>query len=159
MEKNSTVYQTYVQILHRELIPAMGCTEPIAIAYCAAMARSVLGVIPDRVEITASGNIIKNVKSVVVPNTNGSKGISAAAAIGILGGDETTQLEVIAHVSEEAKARLADYLKTTLITVTPADSEYVLDVTVTVHHGTSYASVGQSMNIPIWFTSKRTIGF
>lgn len=141
MEKNSTVYQTYVWILHRELIPAMGCTEPIAIAYCAAMARSVLGALPDRVEITASGNIIKNVKSVVVPNTNGSKGIAAAAAIGILGGDETAQLEVIAHVSEEAKARLGDYLKTTPITVAPADSEYVLDVTVTVHHGEGYASV------------------
>ena len=141
MEKNSTVYQTYVRILHRELIPAMGCTEPIAIAYCAAMARSVLGALPDRVEITASGNIIKNVKSVVVPNTNGSKGIAAAAAIGILGGDETAQLEVIAHVSEEAKARLGDYLKTTPITVAPADSEYVLDVTVTVHHGEGYASV------------------
>ena len=141
MEKNSIVYQTYVQILHRELIPAMGCTEPIAIAYCAAMARSVLGALPDRVEITASGNIIKNVKSVVVPNTNGSKGIAAAAAIGILGGDETAQLEVIAHVSEEAKERLGDYLKTTPITVAPAESEYVLDVTVTVHCGGAYASV------------------
>ena len=141
MEKNSIVYQTYVRILHRELIPAMGCTEPIAIAYCAAMARSVLGALPDRVEITASGNIIKNVKSVVVPNTNGSKGIAAAAAIGILGGDERAQLEVIAHISEEAKGRLRDYLNTTPITVAPADSEYVLDVTVTVHHGEAYASV------------------
>lgn len=141
MEKNSIVYQTYVRILHRELIPAMGCTEPIAIAYCAAMARSVLGALPDRVEITASGNIIKNVKSVVVPNTNGSKGIAAAAAIGILGGDERAQLEVIAHVSEEAKERLRDYLNTTPTTVAPADSEYVLDVTVTVHHGEAYASV------------------
>lgn len=141
MEKNSIVYQTYVRILHRELIPAMGCTEPIAIAYCAAMARSVLGALPNRVEITASGNIIKNVKSVVVPNTNGSKGIAAAAAIGILGGDERAQLEVIAHVSEEAKERLRDYLNTTPITVAPADSEYVLDVTVTVHHGEAYASV------------------
>lgn len=141
MEKNSIVYQTYVRILHRELIPAMGCTEPIAIAYCAAMARSVLGALPDRVEITASGNIIKNVKSVVVPNTNGSKGIAAAAAIGILGGDERAQLEVIAHVSEEAKERLRDYLNTTPITVAPADSGYVLDVTVTVHHGEAYASV------------------
>ena len=141
MKKNSIVYQTYVRILHRELIPAMGCTEPIAIAYCAAMARSVLGALPDRVEITASGNIIKNVKSVVVPNTNGSKGIAAAAAIGILGGDERAQLEVIAHVSEEAKGRLRDYLNTTPITVAPADSEYVLDVTVTVHHGEAYASV------------------
>lgn len=141
MEKNSIVYQTYVRILHRELIPAMGCTEPIAIAYCAAMARSVLGALPDRVKITASGNIIKNVKSVVVPNTNGSKGIAAAAAIGILGGDERAQLEVIAHVSEEAKERLRDYLNTTPITVAPADSGYVLDVTVTVHHGEAYASV------------------
>lgn len=141
MEKNSIVYQTYVRILHRELIPAMGCTEPIAIAYCAAMARSVLGALPDRVEITASGNIIKNVKSVVVPNTNGGKGIAAAAAIGILGGDERAQLEVIAHVSEEAKERLRDYLNTTPITVAPEDSEYVLNVTVTVHHGEAYASV------------------
>ena len=141
MEKNSIVYQTYVRILHRELIPAMGCTEPIAIAYCAAMARSVLGALPDRVKITASGNIIKNVKSVVVPNTNGSKGIAAAAAIGILGGDERAQLEVIAHISEEAKGRLRDYLNTTPITVAPADSGYVLDVTVTVHHGEAYASV------------------
>ena len=141
MEKNSIVYQTYVRILHRELIPAMGCTEPIAIAYCAAMARSVLGALPDRVEITASGNIIKNVKSVVVPNTNGSKGIAAAAAIGILGGDERAQLEAVAPVSAEAKERLRDYLNTTPITVAPADSEYVLDVTVTVHHGEAYASV------------------
>lgn len=141
MESNSTVYQTYVKILQRELAPAMGCTEPIAIAYCAAMARSVLGDLPDRVEIIASGNIIKNVKSVVVPNTNGSKGIAAAAAIGILGGDENAQLEVIAHVTEEAKGQLAEYLKNTPVTVIPAESDHVLDVTVTVYRGESYASV------------------
>lgn len=141
MESNSKVYQTYVEILQRELVPAMGCTEPIAIAYCAAMARSVLGAIPDRVEITASGNIIKNVKSVIVPNTNGRKGIAAAAAIGILGGDENAQLEVIAHVPEEAKARLGEYLENTPVSVAPAASEYVLDVTVTVYRGDSSASV------------------
>ena len=141
MESNSTVYQTYVKILQRELVPAMGCTEPIAIAYCAAMARSVLGALPDRVEIIASGNIIKNVKSVVVPNTNGSKGIAAAAAIGILGGDENAQLEVIAHVTEQAKGQLAEYLKNTPVTVIPAESDHVLDVTVTVYRGGSYASV------------------
>lgn len=141
MESNSTVYQTYVKILQRELVPAMGCTEPIAIAYCAAMARSVLGALPDRVEIIASGNIIKNVKSVVVPNTNGSKGIAAAAAIGILGGDENAQLEVIAHVTEEAKGQLAAYLENTPVTVAPAESDHVLDVTVTVYRGGSYASV------------------
>lgn len=141
MESNSKVYQTYVEILQRELVPAMGCTEPIAIAYCAAMARSVLGAIPDRVEITASGNIIKNVKSVIVPNTNGRKGIAAAAAIGILGGDENAQLEVIAHVPEEAKAQLGEYLESTPVSVAPAASEYVLDVTVTVYRGDSSASV------------------
>lgn len=141
MESNSTVYQTYVKILQRELVPAMGCTEPIAIAYCAAMARSVLGALPDRVEIIASGNIIKNVKSVVVPNTNGSKGIAAAAAIGILGGDENAQLEVIAHVAAEAKCQLAEFLKNTPVTVIPAESDHVLDVTVAVYRGESYASV------------------
>ncbi|WP_303926046.1 serine dehydratase subunit alpha family protein [Subdoligranulum variabile] len=141
MESNSKVYQTYVKILQRELVPAMGCTEPIAIAYCAAMARSVLGAIPDRVEIIASGNIIKNVKSVIVPNTNGRKGIAAAAAIGILGGDENAQLEVIAHVPEEAKAQLGEYLENTPVSVAPAASEYVLDVTVTVYRGDSSASV------------------
>lgn len=141
MESNSKVYQTYVKILQRELVPAMGCTEPIAIAYCAAMARSVLGAIPDRVEIIASGNIIKNVKSVIVPNTNGRKGIAAAAAIGILGGDENAQLEVIAHVPEEAKAQLGKYLENTPVSVAPAASEYVLDVTVTVYRGDSSASV------------------
>ena len=71
LERNSPVYQTYVRILERELVPAMGCTEPIAIAYCAAVARSVLGELPDRIHIEASGNVIKNVKSVVVPNTGG----------------------------------------------------------------------------------------
>ena len=84
MNSNSMTYQAYVQILKEELLPAMGCTEPIAIAYCAAKARDVLGEIPDSIEVEASGNIIKNVKSVVVPNTEGRKGLEAAAAIGVL---------------------------------------------------------------------------
>ena len=92
MEANSTIYQTYVKILARELVPAMGCTEPIALAYCAAKARSVLGKLPDRIRVEASGNIIKNVKSVVVPNTGGRSGIAAAVAIGVLGGDENARL-------------------------------------------------------------------
>ena len=75
MEKNCPTYRNYVEILRRELVPAMGCTEPIAIAYCAAKARAVLGCLPDKVTIAASGNIIKNVKSVIVPNTGGRKGI------------------------------------------------------------------------------------
>lgn len=75
MDKQSRTYQAYVQILKEELIPAMGCTEPIAIAYAAAKARDVLGGMPDKVEIGVSSNIIKNVKSVIVPNTDGMKGI------------------------------------------------------------------------------------
>ena len=100
MDRSSTVYQTYVKILKRELVCAMGCTEPIALAYCAAKARSVLGELPDRIIVEASGNIIKNVKSVVVPNTGGRCGIEAAAAIGALGGDENAQLQVIAGITD-----------------------------------------------------------
>ena len=84
MDKNCHTYQAYVDILRRELVPAMGCTEPIAIAYCAAKARAALGTLPDQITVAASGNIIKNVKSVIVPNTDGRKGIEAAAAVGVL---------------------------------------------------------------------------
>ena len=80
------IYSAYLRILRDELVPAMGCTEPIAIAYAAALARQTLGAMPERVEIEASGSIIKNVKSVVVPNTNGMKGIEAAAAVGLIAG-------------------------------------------------------------------------
>ena len=95
MTKDNEKYQAYVQILNEELIPAMGCTEPIALAYAAAKAREVLGCLPDRVCIGASGSIIKNVKSVIVPNTNHLKGIPAAAAAGIVAGNAEKELEVI----------------------------------------------------------------
>ena len=135
MKKNTPIYNCYVEILKRELVPAMGCTEPIAIAYCAAKARSVLGCLPDKVTIAASGNIIKNVKSVIVPNTGGRKGIEAAAAIGIVAGDETAGLEVIAKPCEEDKARLDDYLAHTEINVEFAQSDHVLDIIVKVSKG------------------------
>ena len=86
MQKTDHRYHHFVQILREELVPAMGCTEPIAIAYGAAKAREILGCLPESVLIEASGNIIKNVKSVVVPNTGGLKGIEAAAAAGIVAG-------------------------------------------------------------------------
>lgn len=86
MNKADEKYQAYVQILKEELVPAMGCTEPIALAYAAAKAREVLGCLPDKVVIEASGSIIKNVKSVIVPNTNHLKGIPAAATAGIIAG-------------------------------------------------------------------------
>ena len=82
MEKTNVKYNAYIKILEEELRPAMGCTEPIALAYAAAVARKVLGELPDKVVIGASGSIIKNVKSVIVPNTDHLKGIPAAAAAG-----------------------------------------------------------------------------
>lgn len=100
MNKNDIRYQAYIDILKEELIPAMGCTEPIALAYAAATARELLGCMPERVEIGASGSIIKNVKSVIVPNTGHLKGIPAAAAAGIVAGDANKQLEVISHVTD-----------------------------------------------------------
>ena len=141
MEKDSLVYRTYVDILRRELVCAMGCTEPIAIAYCAARARAALGALPERMDIEASGNIIKNVKSVVVPNTNGGRGIAVAAAIGVLGGDETAQLQVISHVSEEARASLANFLSAVPVRITTSTSGRLLDVTVTLFCGEHYARV------------------
>lgn len=131
----------YMEILKRELVPAMGCTEPIAIAYCAAKAREVLGAEPDKVLVEASGNVIKNVKSVIVPNTEGCKGVEAAAAIGILAGDASKELEVISSVTEGQKAQLRRYLQEGDITVRPLDSEFLLDMIVTVYAGSSSASV------------------
>ena len=141
MEKTSLSYKTYVEILRRELIPAMGCTEPIAVAYCAAVARSYLGELPEALHVEASGNIIKNVKSVVVPHTDGLRGIPAAAAVGALAGDENALLQVISHISDEDRARLPAYMADTRITVCPADSEYVLDLAVTARRGGHYAKV------------------
>ena len=141
MEKNNPKYQTYLEILRRELVCAMGCTEPIALAYCAAVARATLGTIPDRIRVEASGNIIKNVKSVVVPNTGGRRGMAAAACIGVLGGDENAKLEVISHVSDEIKDRLGTYMERTRIEIGPLETDNLLDMIVTVFSGESCARV------------------
>lgn len=141
MERQDLRYDAYMRILKEELIPAMGCTEPIAIAYCAAMARSVLGMLPERVVVEASGNIIKNVKSVIVPNTNGHRGIQAAAAIGILAGDETRKLEVLSCVSESQKQALSDYLGRTAFEVRPTGGNLLLEIAVWAYGGGSCALV------------------
>lgn len=141
MKKEEQCYKTYVEILERELIPAMGCTEPIAIAYCSAKARAVLGCMPDKVKIEVSGNIVKNVKSVIVPNSGGGKGIETAAALGILAGKEEMGLEVLSAVTVEQKDALKDYIKTIQITVCPLETNYLLDMIITVSGGGSEASV------------------
>lgn len=141
MDKQSRTYQAYVQILKEELIPAMGCTEPIAIAYAAAKARDVLGGMPDKVEIGVSSNIIKNVKSVIVPNTDGMKGIEAAAAAGIVGGQADKALEVIAAVTADQKAAMRAFLKQVPVTVKAIDNGFIFDIIVTLRQGSDSAVV------------------
>ena len=132
MEKTDIRYQTYLQILKEELVPAMGCTEPIAISYCAAKARAILGCLPEKSLVEVSGNIIKNVKSVIVPNTNGLKGIEAAAAAGIVAGDAEQVLEVIADVDEKQKKEIREYLERGVIKVRPLQTDEILDIVVHV---------------------------
>lgn len=141
MDPNDKIYQDYLKILKEELIPATGCTEPIAVAYAAAKAREVLGALPERCTIAASANIIKNVKSVVVPNTNGLKGIAAACAAGIVAGDASKKLEVLADIEEDAKARMRTYSDTHSITVVPADNDIIFYIAVTVKSGADEATV------------------
>lgn len=124
MVTSDITYGQYVQILHEELIPAMGCTEPIAIAYAAAKARTVLGTVPDCLIIEVSGNIIKNVKSVVVPHTGGLRGISSAAAAGVIAGDAARELEVISQVSDAQIEAIRQYLQSAAIEVRHAETPY-----------------------------------
>ena len=141
MKKENVKYGAYVQILKEELVPAMGCTEPIALAYAAAKAREVLGEKPDTVKIGASGSIIKNVKSVIVPNTDHLKGIPAAAAAGIIAGKPEKELEVIAEVSQEQIEEMKDFLKNTDISVEYVDNGITFDIIVTETKGESSATV------------------
>ncbi len=126
------IYREYIKILEEELVPAMGCTEPIAVAYCAALARKTLGEMPNKVHIFASANIIKNVKSVIVPNTGGQRGIAAAAAAGIAVGDESAGLQVLAKVQKEQLEEIEKCLKNVSFQVEKSDTDYVFHIKVLV---------------------------
>lgn len=141
MEKTNERYGAYVQILREELVPAMGCTEPIALAYAAAKAREVLGDLPERVLVEASGSIIKNVKSVIVPNTNHLKGIPAAAVAGIIAGRPEKELEVIAEVTREQVVQMKEFLDSVPVEVRHIDQGITFDIVVTLYRGDSYAKV------------------
>lgn len=141
MEKTDKRYDAYVQILKEELIPAMGCTEPIALAYAAAKAREVLGVLPDKVSIEASGSIIKNVKSVIVPNTDHLKGIPAAAVAGIVAGRAEKELEVISEVTKEQIEEIKQFLATKSINVRHVDNGFTFEIGVRVSKGADYAKI------------------
>lgn len=150
MERTDSIYQSFLSILHEELVPAMGCTEPIAIAYAAAKARAVLGVRPQRVKIEVSGNIIKNVKSVVVPHTGSMHGIAAAAAAGVIAGREDKELEVLSEVTDEQIAQLRAYLREASFDIRQIDSPFIFDIRITVYTDTDQASariVGSHTNL------------
>ena len=141
MKKTDEKYQAYIQILKEELVPAMGCTEPIALAYAGAKAREILGCVPDKVLVEASGSIIKNVKSVIVPNTNHLKGIPAAVTAGIIAGKAEKELEVIAEVTPDKIEQMITFLKETPITVEHIDQGITFDIVLTLYKEDSYAKV------------------
>ena len=135
MIKTDIKYSQYLQILREELIPAMGCTEPIAMAYAAAKARAVLGKMPEKIDIVISGNIIKNVKSVIVPNTGGLKGITAAIAAGVAVGNADKQLEVLADVKQEDIPKIAEFMDSCQMTVMKSQSDKLLDIDLHMYAG------------------------
>lgn len=140
---DQTIYAAYVDILHEELVPAMGCTEPIAVAYAGALARRALGALPERIELCVSGNIIKNVKSVIVPHTGGRKGLKVAVAVGACCGDAERELEVISSVTDEQLRELDAYLDTVDVAITSSTANCPFDIQVTAHAGadTAYARI------------------
>ena len=131
----------YCTLLHRELIPATGCTEPIAIAYAAALLRETLGALPERMQVCVSGNILKNAKSVVVPGTDGRKGIAAAAAAGAVAGESEKLLEVIDGFTRAQREEIDAYLQTANIAVSCAEDGLTLDIRITGWHGEDSAFV------------------
>ena len=132
MDRNDKRYETYVRVLESELVPAMGCTEPIAVAFCAAKAKDALGMMPEKVDIKVSGNIIKNVKSVVVPNTDRSVGMEVAAAAGIAFGKSEKELECIAEATAEDKERMRKLLKEAEFHVAPTYGKELLEIIITL---------------------------
>lgn len=154
--KNRTAISGLSSDLEGRTHPCHGLHEPIAVAYAAAVARKTLGAVPERVCVGASGSMIKNVKSVIVPNTDNRKGLKAAAAAGIVAGRPEQKLEVIADVTpEETKAILA-YLDQTEITVEHVDNGVTFDIIVTVWKGGTRPKCGSQSSTPTSSTWKRT---
>ena len=172
MERNDALYQAYCAILREELVPATGCTEPIALAYCAAKARHALGRMPDRVRAQVSGNIIKNVKSVTVPNTGGQKGIRAAVAAGIVAGDvQFLRLPLCVHQSgpqpakgflrigdgvEEQQVFLGDLLHLVFIL---SELPYLVEVFSIIHKGGEKICLNLSRHPDFCENFKKIAGF
>jgi len=135
MQKGDWLYQQYLNILREELRPAMGCTEPIALALAGAKARSLLGGLPETVDVAVSGNIIKNVKSVIVPNTGGLHGIGPAVCAGIVSGDPERELQVISGLAEADRAAIRNFMESAKLTIHPANSELIFDIDLRLTRG------------------------
>lgn len=140
MEKTDPRYGAYAEILREQLKSAQGCTEPISIAYAAALAKRALGCMPERARVLASGNIIKNAKSVSVPGTGGRKGIEAACAAGLIAGDADRELEVIARITQEERKGIEEYLAAGRVTTGLKPDARIFDILVTVEAGGHTAS-------------------
>lgn len=141
MEQKKEIYSAYTEILKEELMAAMGCTEPIALAYAASIARRELNDLPDKVLVQTSGSIIKNVKSVIVPNTGHLKGIPAAVSAGIVAGNPDKELEVIADVSKEDIKNIEKFMQEKEIIVEHLDEGFIFDIVITLYKGEDYAKV------------------
>ena len=135
------VYDAYVAILKTELVPALGCTEPIAIAFAAAKARDVLGSFPEKIQVDASGNIVKNVQGVTVPNSGGLKGIDVAATLGAVGGDAESGLEALSKITEEQIKKTKQLVDSGFCTCSLVDGKDNLYIRVTAKSGGDTAVV------------------
>jgi len=141
MERTDAIYRQFVSILEEELRPAMGCTEPIALAYAGAKGAELLGDLPERIEVEVSGNIIKNVKSVVVPNTGGLRGIAAAVCAGVVAGQPQKELEVISTVTDEQRSALRQFMSEVEVDIRPSQAELIFDIHLILHRGADTAEV------------------
>ena len=173
MDKTNSLYQAYIDILEEELKPAMGCTEPIALAFAAATARDLLGTIPSDITIEASGSLIKNVKSVYVPHTGHLKGIPAAVAAGIIAGNASLELEVLRDVTEDDIKKISEYLNKATFTIKALDSGHTFDMIMTLKDGDKksvvriqdahtnivYKEVDSKVLLDIAFRTNQTIQF
>ena len=141
MQRKDSLYQNFVRILEEELQPAMGCSEPIALAYAAAKVREALGKRPERMKVALSGNLMKNVKSVIVPNTGGLRGIETSVAAGAAAGAAERELEVISTVDEAGREAIRAFLREVPIQVERLESPSVLDMELTAWAGDDTALI------------------
>ena len=135
------IYKNYLAILREEMIPAMGCTEPIALAYGAARAREILGKEPERIVAKCSGNIIKNVRCVIIPNSGGLKGIPAGVILGAVAGDASLNMEVLSKVDEKGRARCRELLEADICKVELLDTPVVLHIIIEMYAGEDAVSL------------------